>query len=480
MGGIARRVAAAALLALLFAALCSVASAASPDAGTGTGPSAASIAPGAPADRAIVLVESPQSAPGPSTGSQTGLGRTRARIGSVVSDARLEAVERLPEIGAVAVDPPEGESVADLRRSLADDRRVVAVERDRRLALRFVPDDPAFGAIDIRAPRDDRFQWHLRGERFTQAWSRSRGRGVLVAVIDTGADGDHPDLTDRIAFAADKRACPFPCVSPSPGGPRTDEIGHGTHVSGLACAHANNGYGIASAGFRCNLLVFKTDLSRSSIAESITEASDRDADVINMSFGGGGRSRTIERALDYAFDRDVILIASASNDDTTDQGIPARYLQPPGTGPKLRRGKGLVVTAAEYDGSRAWFRPGRGNGISMAAFGAASRNRQGIFSTFPANETEIERGSVADGIPPCPACRGEFRGDPRFGYLEGTSMASPQVSGAAALMRAARPGISNRRAIRVLKRSAREQEFDRALGWGLLNANRAVRTALRD
>ena len=58
------------------------------------------------------------------------------------------------------------------------------------------------------------------------------------------------------------------------------------------------------------------------------------------------------------------MVAAASNEDTKRQGIPAGLLQPNGTGPKLEKGRGLVVTAAEFDGSRAWFEPGHGKGIS--------------------------------------------------------------------------------------------------------------------
>ena len=139
------------------------------------------------------------------------------------------------------------------------------------------------------------------------------------------------------------------------------------------------------------------NLDDSLIAQSITDATNHGADVISMSFGGPGRSGVINRALDYAYKRDVVLVAAASNDDTTHQGTPASHLQPNGTGDRLRSGKGLVVTAAGHNDRRAWFHPGRGTGISLAAYGSASaacaiRSDCGIFSTFPDNPTSDRDG----------------------------------------------------------------------------------------
>jgi serine protease len=242
----------------------------------------------------------------------------------------------------------------------------------------------------------------------------------------------------------------------------------------MACGQAGNAYGIAGAGFRCDLLVYKSDLTIASISESVVDAVDRNVDVINMSFGGEGKSEALERAIDRAAERDVVMVAAAANEDTTKQGIPAEYLQPSGTGPDVSAGIGLVVTAAEYDGSRAWFEPGRGTAISMAAYGAAARENRGIFSTFPAQTTEIET------IDLCALCRGDFQGDNRFAYLEGTSMATPQVSGAAALIRHKRPDMAATRVAKLLKLHARRQGgFSEMLGWGILNANAALRAALK-
>src|SRR4029450_5177311 len=155
------------------------------------------------------------------------------------------------------------------------------------------------------------------------------------------------------------------------------------------------------------------------------------------------------------------------------QGLPAELFQPNGTGPKLAKGRGLVVTAAEFDGSRAWFEPGHGKGISVAAAGGATRSAPGIFSNSPATLTQLDTG-IPFREPPC-ECRTSFEGDDRFAYLEGTSMAAPQVAAAAALIRSRKARIGARKVVRKIKRKARGSKFKGSLGWGLLDAAAALR-----
>lgn len=412
------------------------------------------------------------------------LATARARVSAVLDRTGLAEVRSIPDIGAVALRPTPGESLARARRELATDPAVRSVQPERYRTLRYLPNDPALSQHDSNAPSNDFFQWNLRREHFRKAWSGSRGRGAKLAVIDTGMDGDHPDLSGRIVYSAnqtgDDDCGPLP-FEPDCTGARYDDVGHGTHVAGLACGDGNDAFGIAGAAFACKLIDEKashtSNITDAAIAASITDATDHRADVINMSFGGPGGSQAIKEALDRAFNHDVVLVAAASNDDTTNQGYPAQYLQPNGTGGDIRSGKGLVVTAAGHDGHRAWFDPGHGSGVSLAAYGAAtsSASTPGIFSTFPANSTEIEEGNPLFGELPCSGCRTTFHGDDRFAYLEGTSMASPQVAGAAALIRSERPAIRNTRVLRIIKRTASADHFTDDLGWGILDAGGAVR-----
>ena len=438
----------------------------------------------------IAWVRSPPIAvPGQAAKRGALLDAVRRRVSAVLDRSGLSRARSIPELGAVAVGPAPGQGLARARRELEADPAVRRVELERYRTLRYLPDDPALSSRDPRAPSSDFYQWNLRRERFGRAWRRTRGTRARLAVIDTGVDGEHVDLGWRIVYSKgyDYDGCGG-TLEPDCTGPRYDEVGHGTHVAGQACGAGNNGHGVAGAAFRCKLIVEKASdsqsLDDSLVAKSIVDAANHRADVISMSFGGPGASGIIKDALDYAYRRDVVLVAAASNGDTDHQGMPARYLQPNGTGDRIRSGKGLVVTAAGHNRRRAWFRPGYGTGVSLAAYGSASaacviRTDCGIFSTFPDNPTTIELGDPIQGEPPCGNCRASFRGSNDFAYLEGTSMATPQVAGAAALLRSKRPGMDNARVLRIIKRTASGRRFSNALGWGILNAGRAVRIAAR-
>lgn len=376
----------------------------------------------------------------------------------------------VPQVGVMTVAIPSGTSFAQLAARLRSDPAVRAVEPDSQHKLRFVPNDPAVTEQDPLAPLGTPFQWYLTRQGFPAAWDLSRGAGQKVGIIDSGIDSSHPDLAGKIAFARDQDSAPTGTG---------DEVGHGTHVAGLACGATDNALGIAGTGADCTLVVEKSDLSGSSVVASLVDATDKGASVINMSFGGGRLTNAELRALRYAFRHDVVLVAAAADAPSVEQGHPAKDLQPTGTGPNLNEGDGLVVTAADATGGRASF-AGRGSQISLAAYGdTGPGGAPGIFSTFPANSTQIETGDTDPPSPPCPACRAVLDGDPRYGYLSGTSMAAPEVAGAVALVRAADPRLSNLSVIRLMKATAtRTRGWTNDLGWGIVNAGAAVRGAL--
>jgi subtilisin family serine protease len=332
-----------------------------------------------------------------------------------------------------------------------------------------ITDDPSLVQPDPNGTDGSVFQWYLLREGFPAAWDQIRGFGVSVGVIDSGIDTTHPELGGKIAIARDQDAG---------SGGTADEVGHGTHVAGLACGATNNGAGIAGAGFDCRLVIEKSDLTSSSVVASLVDATKHGAKVINMSFGGGRLTSAELRALRYAFGHDVVLLAAAADSPGVEQGHPAKDLQPTGTGPHIDEGEGLVVTAADASGRRASF-AGRGSQISLAAFGdTGPGGAPGIFSTFPSNPTQIESGATSPPSTPCFSCRTTFNGDSRYGYLAGTSMATPQVAGAVALVRAANPRLSNLTVIRLMKSTAqRVGGYSDDLGWGIVDAGTAVRAA---
>jgi serine protease len=404
--------------------------------------------------------------------------RAAAARAVVASTGARRSGHSVPQIGLVTVRPRAGESLSALAERLRDDPRVGSVQLERRHTLREVPDDPALTTAETApgTPPGTVVQWWAARQFLPEAWDITHGEDAVVAVIDQGIDATHPEFAGRIRSTIDLDD------DAGSGPPTTDANGHGTHVASMACATAGNGIGFAGAGYGCSLIVIKSDLTDSSIAEAIVRATDDGAHAINMSFGQDGRERAPDsqvRAIDYAYDRDVVLVAAAADQAVTEQGDPANALQPTGTGPTLESGKGLSVTAADYDDDRAPF-AGFGTQISLAAYGsfhyrpAVPAGPNGIFGAFPAGATAIE-----SDFPPC-NCRTTFGGDNRYGYLQGTSMAAPMVAAVAALLHDVNPGLRAADKIELIKQTATRPAgtgWNADLGWGILNAGAAVAAA---
>ncbi len=403
----------------------------------------------------------------------------RAAADAITARTGAEPVagRSVPAIGLVTVRP---QTLTDSLHALAQRLRglpgVAHVEAERRARPRYTPNDPGLSQTEQTpgTPPATPLQWWVAREGLLGAWDRTRGAGAKVAVIDTGVDGSHPDLAGAIAGSTQLDA--------SHGSPATyDEGGHGTYVSSLACARGDDGRGIVGAGFGCSLLIFKTDFSDSSVAAAITGAADQGAQALNMSFGTDGSApaaRAIVDAIDYAYAKNVVMIAAAADDPVQEQGDPANILQPTGTGADITQGKGLDVTAANANDTRASF-AGFGSQISLAAYGAwqvGSGGPRGLIGAFPGNTTDLERTGF--GVSPC-NCRTTLGGDNRYAYLQGTSMAAPQVAAVAAMLRQLNPDLGAADVIRILKQTARRPggAWTPELGWGILDAANAVATA---
>jgi subtilisin family serine protease len=256
-------------------------------------------------------------------------------------------------------------------------------------------------------------------------------------------------------------------------------------VAGLACASTDDAIGIAGAGWGCRLHIVKlgSDLAGGIPDEDIVRGLElaiaHSPHAINMSFGGGPDSAALGAAIQAAYDRGIVLVAAASNDDEDErQGAPASMLQP-GDAANLDAGRGLVVTAADFEDTRAG--TGRGPGISLAAYGFYDeiRGAPGLISTYPGAFTLRE-------VPACarvtsPHCsRRDIGGSNAYSYLEGTSMAAPHVTALAALIGALNPHLTAAEKIRIVKETARRAAgWTPDLGWGILDAGHAVDVARR-
>jgi subtilisin family serine protease len=380
----------------------------------------------------------------------------------------------IPQLRTVGVRAARGSSLRALAQRLRADPQVAEVHAEQRFTLRYVPNDPAFTSSE-RGENGTVTEWWAAREGLPSAWDLAKGDGARVAVIDTGADATHPDLTNKIVASADFDG------RGGAGPPTVDEDGHGTHVASLACGEPDNGVGIAGSGLGCDLLIAKSDLSEGSVAQALIWAADNGAEAINMSFGTDGRvspSDAFVKALEYANAKGAVLVAAAADDPVREQGYPADVLQPTDTGGDLSRNFGLSVTAANAADDRASF-AGRGGQISMAAYGTyGPGGSAGLLGAFPAATTALERGDSALEQRPC-HCRATYNGDTRYAYLAGTSMSAAVVSGVAALMRHLNPDLPPADVVRILKQTARRpvEAWSPELGWGILDAGAAVAAA---
>lgn len=289
------------------------------------------------------------------------------------------------------------------------------VSRDEGLIVGDVPDvDAAMGALAGRAgieaaeaeielhalggyPNDPEFakQWHLRAMGAPTGWSSTpAGRGVVVAVIDTGVT-QVEDLRGTKVLAG-RSFVP---------GARTaeDDNGHGTHVAGTVAQTTNNGVGGAGVAPNATILPVKVlsgggSGSSTGIAAGIDWAVDQGADVINLSLGGG-YSAVIHAAIKKATAEGVIVVAAAGNSGHEGVSYPGALAEAFG------------VSATGPDGALAPY-SSWGRGVDLAAPGGDKRKPDG--------------GVWQDTI--------DGRGGHKFADFQGTSMATPHVAGAAAVL----------------------------------------------
>ncbi len=317
-------------------------------------------------------------------------------------------------------------------------------------------------------------QWHLEFNRTFDFWDTPTPLpAVRVAVIDSGIDGDHPDLAPRIAEAK----------SFVGGSARVDEAGHGTFVGGLIAAGVNNTVGIAGGASSAELLVAKvvdTDdlIDVEAEVKAIRWAVQNDARVINMSLGGFRDPRDPDRdafsrleaeTIAWAHGKGVVVVAAVGNSTETPPR-PWPYASYPAALPHV-----LGVSALARDGSVPVFshRDKIYNDISAPGVG--------ILSTFPRALTAVSKDCVEQGYSSC--APDDFRKG------QGTSFAAPQVSAAAAVLIAVRPSLNPEQVTELLTRTAHDvngatgcagcaTQRDALSGWGRLDVTAALKQLL--
>ena len=281
-------------------------------------------------------------------------------------------------------------------------------------------------------------QWGLFAIGAPQVWNLSTGVGVTVAIIDSGT-GPHPDLEANLNPG---RSIIDGVESVGAGDVDLVE-GHGTHVAGIVAAINGNGIGVSGVAPNARIIPYRSleadgSGKASDVAIAVRLAVDAGAKVINLSLGGDTESIPLRDAIQYAVDKGALIVAAAGNH---------KEFAPPSW--PAKDDNTIAVTAIDQSNNVASFDQ-RGEYIDLSAPGV------NIIST---------KMSKFNCLPNIPEPAG-------YGCLHGTSMAAAFVSGAAALLFAARPNITAAQVRALLITSATDLGpvgRDTTFGVGLVN-----------
>ncbi len=293
----------------------------------------------------------------------------------------------------------------------------------------FVPNDPLYDQ-----------QWGLATINAPSAWRCGFGgsRDVVVAVVDTGVDLDHPEFQDKLVPGRD-----FANGDNQP----DDDNGHGTHVAGVVGATADNGEGVAGVAWDASIMPLKTLRADGSgfvswSTNAVIWAADNGADVINLSLGSIWQLQSFQDAVNYAHNKGVLVVASAGNcGDSSFEQNGCEYQDQP-----------------TYPGAYA-------NVMAVASTNVA--DGQSSFST---------QGSYVDVAAPGSAVLSSLK-DADYGYLSGTSQAAPHVAGLAALVKAANPDYTPDQIANAVQSTAVDlgaSGWDAQYGYGRIDAAAAL------
>jgi thermitase len=348
-------------------------------------------------------------------------GTPRADVEALVAASGGMIVRDLPQLNAVVIQVPDG----GMAGALTADYEVVLLEANRlRYPVATTPDD-----------YDGVIQWGLNNIHAPDAWDVTLGTGSVIAVLDTGVDRDHPDLKAHLLAGYD-----FVSNDSIPQDQSTNS--HGTHVTGIANAATNNGTGIAGVAWDARTIPVRVTgplgATSDDIAAGIIYATDHGAQVINLSLGGTGWIKIEQDAVNYAAAHGVVVVAAAGNNGAELVFYPASYDHV------------ISVASTRPDNALAYY-SNYGLYIDIAAPGGSNTQPSGnIYST-------INNGN--------------------YGYLAGTSMASPHVAGVAALVWSAGHATTRQEVVEAVLCSAFDLGtggWDPYYGWGLLEAHAAV------
>ena len=406
-----------------------------------------------------------------------------ANIETLNAESRVAPQGHNKAIDVWRLKTPEDASVSEMVERYRRNPNVEWAEPNGIYYLTTAPDDPYYSTQQ---------KWYYDLISAESGWEIQTGSSsVVIAIVDSGVDLDHPDLQAKVwtnpgetagngidddgnGYVDDVYGWDFvgsddgddgdlpgdnnPDVfagDPAVGdgldqdgsGIADDGVGHGTVVAGIAAAQTNNGSGVAGMAWGCRLMAVRAFNPEgwgyfSDIADAITYAADKGAKVINLSFGGD-YSQAIETAVNYAHDNHgCVLVAAAGNSNTSSLKYPAALANT------------IAVGASDSTNGRSYF-SNWGSNLDVVAPGVD------IFSTFVQSQTGI--ASYASG--------------------RGTSFSAPLAAGLCALIWSQNPSLSHVQVRDILKSRAKDLQDDpddspdAGAAWdgaGLINAFNAL------
>lgn len=357
----------------------------------------------------------------------------------------------LPDLSDLYIAKYEGnQNIATVINALLKDEQILYAEPSYIYKTSFVPNDASFS-----------LQTYFTKLQVTQAWDVLKdASSVIIGIVDSGSDLQHEDLVGNIYvnnadpvngidddkdgyidnyfgwdFVGNSASTMIPDNNPDVTSDTTD---HGVHVSGIASAVSNNGKGVASIAFNAKLMIIKTGADNNATSiykgyEGIKYAADHGAKIINCSWGGPGGGQFGQEMIDYAVAKGSLVIAAAGNEATEEPGYPAAY-------------KGVLSVA--------------------------SVNNNDVKSSFS------NYGYTVDISAPGSAIYNTLNGS-KYGSLSGTSMATPMVASAAALVKAKYPNYDGLQIGEVLRTTADpidnlNPSYANKIGKGRLNVLNAL------
>jgi hypothetical protein len=339
-----------------------------------------------------------------------------AKFAEIIKDHGARRAKKIGQSDLYIVETPHGSERSIIAR-LKSNPHLRFAELDMIVEPGFAVNDPYYGSA-----------WHLPKIDTPTAWDTTQGSGVTVAILDSGVDASHPDLSPQLVpgwnFYSNNTDT-------------SDVYGHGTKVAGTVAAIANNALGVTGVAGQAKIMPIRvsgTDGrgSWSAIASGLIYAADHGARVANASFLGLSDSSSTRSAAQYMKDKGGLVIVSGGN-----TGVLQNYAATTS-----------MISVAATDGNdmrTSW--SSYGNYISLSAPGA------GIWTT-----------TMGGG----------------YGAVSGTSFSSPVTAGVVALMMSAAPSLLNTQIEKILFSTAADKGdmgWDQYYGWGRVDAGKAVLTA---